>query len=86
MIITIEALKNSYLQLLKEHPHSMWAKRLDKVAHIVDKENRRTLCGSSAALLGNNYAPHLEEKKICEKCLHIAHLNQLKTTHPTQSN
>ena len=42
-----------------------WAKKFDKVAHLYDPKGG-TLCRSSAACLGNNYAT--TDMDTCPKC------------------
>ena len=40
-----------------EWDYSRWAKKFDDVAHIYNETGKNgTVCGSSAACLGNNYA------------------------------
>ncbi len=48
---------------------SFWAKKFDKVACITSDVpgEYRTLCGKYNALLGNNYAPYIED--VCPNCL-----------------
>ena len=59
--------------IIKEHPCSFWAKRLDTHVHIA--ENGKVLCGRYSAMLGNNYAPDLAENNVvvpvCPACLGI---------------
>lgn len=47
-----------------------WAKKFDKVKHIYKRGGiDGTLCGSSAACLGTNYATH--GMTVCTKCTSI---------------
>ncbi len=66
-------LKEKILNDFKVNPYSLWAKKFDSELHIPHqmKKGDGTLCGSSSALLGNNYAPHKKDLPICNKCLEI---------------
>lgn len=68
-------MKNLINRLTKDfadYPTAFWAKRLDTVLHIPDKQSTNTgggvLCGRYGALLGNNYAPYLKPV-FCPECL-----------------
>lgn len=71
MPLTLEELRQQQTAEFQKHPHSFWAKKFNEEIHITQREPHQTLCGSSAALLGNNYAPYKMDKPICEQCLKI---------------
>ena len=55
---------------MEERDCSRWAKKFDEVAHIYNETGKNgTVCGSSAACLGNNYAYVAME--TCPKCVEI---------------
>lgn len=70
-------------QEMQVYPNSFWAKKFAEVICIPDRTSNnvggKTYCGSSAALLGNNYAPYKvkEGKPLCPTCAKLF-LNSLK--------
>lgn len=81
---TLDQLRAMHVEIFKQNPYRYWAKKFDKVIHIPESRpigdfGGGTECGSSAALLGNNYAPYLFEEgntTICDKCLKKIHDRQ----------
>lgn len=63
---------------LQNSPHLFWAKKFDTSVHIPAVNFSGTLCGSVAALLGNNYSEEKRHLGICPKCLDAAE----RTNHP----
>jgi len=55
------------------YPNNFWAKKFAEEICIPKIKGDGTYCGSSAALLGNNYAPEKsnENKPICKKCAEL---------------
>jgi hypothetical protein len=79
---TTEAILVLRRQLTK-HPYSFWAKKFETKIHVPSEQPMSgTLCGSSAALLGNNYAPDKQNYPLCTQCVKAA----IKSNHKLLNN
>lgn len=74
--ITFDQFTQNVTEDFKENSNMYWAKKFEMSAHIVDHGDapmhspKGTVCGSTNALLGNNYAQYRDS--VCVKCLKIA--------------
>lgn len=63
------SLKESLERQLRFKPYSFWAKKFDRYVHVPEPDGPGTVCGSAAALLGNNYAADIVVNGICPNCI-----------------